>query len=207
LVIKNKILSVVLFALAFSSSGLLIAQDREFNEPMVTAQNRPDGTQPGRNRMPGKRAGDWLRKYQNLTPQEQDRLLSSDPQFQQLPADRQSNLRNHLRNFTNLPPEKKQQMLDRMTKFENLPPAQREQLKKLHQQMHQISENRRDVVKAEARNLREMSPQDRERALNSDRFRNSFSDVEKNLIKGLSEVPTQPSAGSVPPAGNSAPPK
>src|SRR5438270_13325339 len=106
------------------------AQDRQFemlaqnNGPNSGAQNRNN---QDRNAPQGKRrAGDWLRKYQNLPPQDQEKLLSNDPNFQKLPPERQSHLRNNLRNFNLLPPEKKQQVLDRMSKFESLPPAERE---------------------------------------------------------------------------------
>ena len=162
--------------------------------------NAPNSAAPNRSGPPGKRrAGDWLRRYQNLPPQDQEKLLSNDPQFQRLPADRQSNLRDHLRNFNSLPPEKKQQVLDRMQKFENLPPAEREQLKALHEKMHQIPESHREMVKTAARSMRDLSPQERDRLLNSDLYR-MFSDDERTLIKGLAEVQGQANnAPSTPP--------
>ena len=166
-------------------SNVAVAQGQSSPGP----QDRQGADRPSRNQPQGKKAGDWLRKYQNLPPQDQERLLGSDPQFQKLPPDRQSNLREHLRNFNSLPPEKKQRMLDRMAKFENLPSEQREQLKRLHERMHQIPENRRELVKTESRNLKDMTPQDRERAMSSERFRSMFSDDERALIKGLAEVP------------------
>src|SRR5437868_15057571 len=53
------------------------------------------------------RLGEWLRRNKDLPPQEQQKQLNSDPQFQQLPPERQEKLRQRLNEFNNLPPQKK----------------------------------------------------------------------------------------------------
>src|SRR3954470_7185980 len=97
--VKINIVATAALATALVFSGTVSAQDRSYR---MLAQNKNNGNSsgPNRNAPPGKRhAGDWLRRYQNLPPQDQEKALSNDPQFQSLPADRQSNLRNHLRSF------------------------------------------------------------------------------------------------------------
>ncbi len=209
--IRHKILGIAILALGIGTAEAAAAQQEHgFPSLIVQTQNRAKPDHPpftGRNpNQQGGQAGDWLRRYQNLPPQEQERLLNNDPQFQKLPLDRQSNLRDRLHDFNSLPSEKKQQVLDRMTKFENFPKEQREQLKILHEKMHQIPEGRRDIVRTAFRNLRDMSPQDRERVVNSDKFRSTFSEDERSLIKGLVDVHSQANALAAPPqSSNPAP--
>jgi hypothetical protein len=43
-------------------------------------------------------------------------------------------------------------------------------------------------VRTAFQHLQQMSPQDRERVMNSERFRQTFSPQEQNLIRGMVEV-------------------
>ena len=63
---------------------------------------------------PGPHNGDWLRKYGQLPPAEQEQKLESDPVFRSLTPDKQQSLLNRLRNFNSLTPSKKKQVLMRM---------------------------------------------------------------------------------------------
>jgi hypothetical protein len=137
---------------------------------------------------PGQQAGGWLRKYHNLPPQEQQKLLESDPQFQKLSPDRQEQLRDRLKEFNSRSPEQQQRMLDRMAKFENLSDAQKQQLEALHQRMHEIPEDRRGVVRREFQLLQQMTPDQRQRVMNSDSYRTTFSDNEREIIKGMADI-------------------
>jgi hypothetical protein len=40
------------------------------------------------------------------------------------------------------------------------------------------------------RDLAEMTPEDRNKALDSDRFRNNFSDNEREIMRGMAEMRT-----------------
>jgi hypothetical protein len=137
---------------------------------------------------PGQQAGGWLRKYHNLPPQEQQKLLESDSQFQKLPPDRQEQLRDRLKDFNSRSPEQQQRILDRMAKFENLSDAQKQQLENLHQRMHEIPEGRRGVVRREFQLLQDMTPDQRQRVMSSDSFRTTFSDNEREIIKGMADI-------------------
>jgi hypothetical protein len=144
---------------------------------------------------PVPQAGEWLRKYRNLPPQEQQKLLDSDPQFQKLAPDRQEQLRDRLKGFNSLPPEQQQRMLDRMAKFDNLSDAQKQQLEKVHQRMHEIPEDRRGVVRREFQLLQQMTPEQRQRVMSSDSFHTTFSDNEREIIKGMADI-QETSAGN-----------
>jgi hypothetical protein len=179
------------------SRGRDLQQD---SQPHNRFQIGPFGKRRGENGgRPAPQAGEWLRKYRNLPPQEQQKLLDSDPQFQKLSPDRQEQLRDRLKEFNSRPPEQQQRMLDRMAKFDNLSDAQKQQMEKLHQRMHEIPEDRRGVVRREFQLLQQMTPEQRQRVMNSDSFHTTFSDSERELIKGMADI-----QGST--AGNDGPP-
>src|SRR5882672_9154215 len=88
------------------------------------AQTRREQRQMARQ---GHHAGEWLRKYKDLPPDQQQKALENDPQFKSLPADRQQKLRDRLQRFNNLPPKQQQRILDRMETWEHLTPEQKQQ--------------------------------------------------------------------------------
>lgn len=156
----------------------------------------PEGGRPGpggpplgrRLHGPGPHAGDWLRKYENLPPKQQQDALENDPSFRRLPPERQERLRERLRNFNSLPPEQRERILQRMENWEHLTPQQQQRAKDLFTRFRQLPDDRRRMVHIAARDLREMDPAQRERVFNSDRFRNSFSPEEQELLRGITEL-------------------
>jgi hypothetical protein len=155
----------------------------------------PDTNEPDGRRRTGPRAGDWLRRYKDVPPAEQDKALANDTRFQGLPPEKQDALRDRLREFNSMSPEKKEKLLDRMSKFESMSKEQRERLQDLHQRMHQIPEGRRTAVRDAFREVRDMSPEQRQRFFGSDRFRTGFSDSEREILKGLAEINEPETAG------------
>ena len=141
----------------------------------------------GKEQHAGAHAGDWLRRYGRMSPEEQNRALAADPQFQQLPPERQQKLRERLQQFNGLPQERKQQILDRMEFFEHLAPEQKDKLRQYADSFHQLPEERRHMMHRALKNLREMSPEERERVLNSPRFSQNFSASEIEILRGMSQ--------------------
>lgn len=139
----------------------------------------------------GRHMGDWLRKHKNLSAEDQERALENDARFQELPPERQERFRRRLRWFNSLPQEKRERILDRMETFEHLPPEQQERIRNLFGRMRRLPPERRQAVRQAARRLREMPPGERTRALNSPRFRNDFSEQERELIHGFAELPAR----------------
>jgi DNA-directed RNA polymerase subunit F len=164
-----------------------------------TAHPRPDRAHPGK----------WLREHANLPPQEQEKALEKDPDYQNLPAQRQEQLKEHLRRFNNLPPEQRERMINRMEKIEQLPPDKRQLLQQSMSQLAFLPQDRRQMVRKAYRNLREMSPEERDRVMNSDQFKNTLNENERSILSGLLQSGVDlggGQAGAQSP-GSSAPPK
>ena len=91
-------------------------------------------------------AGDWLRRYKDLPPAEQDRELQKDPAFRRLPPERQQQLRQRLQHFSDLPPQQQLRMLNRMETWEHLTPEQKQQARQIYGQMRQLPPDRQRMV-------------------------------------------------------------
>ncbi len=184
-----KIRSMAMLALA--ALALTVA-----GEPRALAQDQRDGRwgrrggdQGGQHlKGPGPHRGEWLRKNQNLPPQEQEKALRNDPTFKQLPQEKQQRLMERLRDFNSRPPEQRQRILERMETFEHLPQPERQRLRSFYGQMRDLPDDRRMAVRQAVRQLNGMSPAERERMLNSPQFQRRFSPQEQNLVRGLSQL-------------------
>ncbi|MCI0355832.1 MAG: DUF3106 domain-containing protein [Acidobacteria bacterium] len=164
----------------------------------------------GWRRAPGRHGGDWLRKMNNLPATEQERALHNDPEFQRLSPEQQGRLRERLRKFNSLPPEKRQRILERWERFEHLTPEQQERLRGFHQRIRQVPEERRRMMYRALHDLRDMPPRERERVLGSGRFRNMFSEEERDLLRGMAEIgppPDSPDGAPDAPPADQRPPE
>ncbi len=151
----------------------------------------------GRPRVQG-HAGDWLRRYKDLPPAEQERELQRDPGFRLLPPAQQQLLRQRLRHFSNLPPQQQLRMLNRMEVWEHLTPAQKQQARQIWGQMRQLPPDRQRMVTTAVRDLRAMPPGQREGVIDSPRFRGMFSDQEREMMRGATRLPLAPAEGDGP---------
>ena len=151
----------------------------------------------GRPRVQG-HAGDWLRRYKDLPPAEQERALQNDPGFRLLPPARQQLLRQRLRHFSSLPPQQQERMLNRMETWEHLTPAQKQQARQIYGQMRQLPPDRQRMVTTAVRDLRSMPPDQREKVIDSPRFRGMFSDQEREMMRGATRLPLAPAEGDGP---------
>jgi hypothetical protein len=183
--------------------------------PCLAQRNRPRPAPPSRQAAPAQgemraqpqegarqqgHAGDWLRRYKDLPPDEQEKALQNDPAFQKLPPERQELLRQRLQRFSNLTPDKQLQILNRMETWEHLTPEQKEQARQIHAQMHQLPPDRQRMVRTAVRDLRAMPPEQREQVINSDRFKSMFSDQERGIMREVTRLPLAPAEdGDQPP--------
>ncbi len=168
------------------------------NPPKEPGERRGGFHMRGEHYGPGAHAGDWLRKYQNLPPEQQEQALAKDPEFQKLPPERQDRLLHRLREFNAMTPEQRQRVLERMETFERLTPEQQQRARALFARFRNLPEARRRMVKRALRNLREMEPQQRSHVLESERFRSIFSADEMEVLKGMSELAPPPRPGPAP---------
>ncbi len=142
--------------------------------------------------------GDWLRTHRDLPLADQQRALQNDPQFRKLPPQQQQRLVNRLQNFNNLPPQEQQRRLNRIETWEHLTPQQKSQARQLASQWQQLPQQRKQAMKTAIGDLRAMPPDQRERVLESDRFKGMFSDQERNMLRETTKLPLAPAQPSVP---------
>ncbi len=184
------------------ASGVPCLAQRGNSRPPQThpAQNRPaQRSQPSRPQVHGQQrghAGDWLRRYKDLPPAEQERALQNDPGFRRLAPEQQQRLRQRLQHFSNLPPQQQLRVLNRMETWEHLTPEQQQQARQTFNQMRQLPPDRQRQVRTAVRDLAAMPPDQRERIINSDRFRGMFSDHELDIIRGAARLPLAPPESS-----------
>jgi Protein of unknown function (DUF3106) len=137
-------------------------------------------------------AGDWLRRYKDVPPEDQERALQNDPAFQRLSPARQQILLRRLQHFSSLPPEKQLRMLNRQDTFEHLTPEQQKQALQVFGQMRELPPDRRRLVHKAIDDLRQMPPDQREQIINSDRFKGMFSDHERDVMRDATRLPLAP---------------
>jgi hypothetical protein len=173
-------------------------QKKSFQNGSPQHQARPQVSRPaqqGRRQPPG-HAGDWLRRYKDLPPGEQERQLHNDPQFQRLSPERQQQLQQRLQHFSNLPPQQQLRVLNRMETWEHLTPEQKQQARQVFGQMRQLPPDRQRMVTTAVRNLAAMPPQQREQVINSERFKGMFSPQERNMMRDATRLPLAPAEGA-----------
>ncbi len=137
-------------------------------------------------------AGDWLRRYKDLPPAEQERALQNDPAFRRLPPERQQELRQRLQRFSSLTPQQQLRVLNRMETWEHLTPEQKQEARQIFGQMRQLPPDRRRMVHAAIDNLRAMPPDQRDKVIDSEHYKGLFSNQERDLIRGATRLPLAP---------------
>jgi hypothetical protein len=166
----------------------------------ANAPKQPKNSNDGHN--PGRKMGDWLREHQNLPPDQQEKLLESDPNFKRLPPERQAELKERLRKFNSLPPQQRERALNRMEFMASLTPEQRQQVRQASEQLQGLPQDRQIMVHKALRHLRQMDPQQRERVLNSEQFKGIFTEPERGILTRLSAInPPEGEGGPSPQQG------
>lgn len=144
----------------------------------------------------GPHIGQWLKKNQNLTVNQQEQALKDDPEFQKLPPQQQQHLMDRLRQFNNLPPQERQRMLMRMDTFEHLTPEQQKQAREIFGQVRQMPDDRRQLFRKGIRQLSDAPADQRQAMLDSPEFRNTFRDNERDLMQQIVKLDILPPKGA-----------
>jgi hypothetical protein len=142
--------------------------------------------------LPGNHAGQWLRRYKDLPPDQQQKALENDPQFRSLPPERQQKLKDRLQRFNSLPPQQQNQILQRMETWEHLTPDQKQQARQLYSQLKDLPPDRRKKLRTAIRDLSSMPPGQRQQVIESDRFKSEFSPQERGLLSSAAQLPLTP---------------
>ena len=155
------------------------------------------GNAPHPQNQPG-HAGNWLRRYKDMSPAQQRRVLESDPLFRRLPPQQQLRLQNQLQRFSSLPPQQQERILNRMEVWEHMTPGQKMQARQVFQQFRQLPPDRRQVINRTIRGMRDLTPEQRDQLINSEQYRNAFSPQERSILHGAAHLPLAPGDGLQP---------
>jgi len=188
----------LVIASALSLSYPCLAQQR----PLTRVQQKhpapvykpatPAAPREQERQQPRAHAGDWLRRYKDVPPADQEQALQNDPQFRRLSPERQQQLRQRLQRFSTLPPQQQLRVLNRMETWEHLTREQKLQAREIFGQMQQLPAPRRRLVHTAIDDLRAMPPEQRDRVINSDRFKSQFSDQERDIMREATRLPLAP---------------
>jgi DNA-directed RNA polymerase subunit F len=129
--------------------------------------------------------GEWLRQHQNMSFQEQERALRTEPGFNRLPPARQQRLLERLQQLDAMPPGRRERMLERLETWERLSPEQRQQVRVGIIEVHQMPFDRQIMMHRAVRDLSEFPQAQRGEILNSPEFLRHYSDYERQVLATL----------------------
>jgi P pilus assembly chaperone PapD len=132
--------------------------------------------------------GVWLQRHGNLSTQEQERALQSEPGFNRLPPETQQKLMNRLQQLNRMPPGQRQRTIDHIEALERLTPQMRQQVRASFQDFHTLPEDRQRLVRKAFRDLREYPPEQRQALMNSGQFQSQFTPHERSILGNILAV-------------------
>jgi len=131
----------------------------------------------------------WADRLRNMTPEQQDRFLENNKQFQSLPPERQAQIRNQLQRWNNLTPNQQQALLDRDQVWQNMTPAQQRYVRgTLLPEWQGMAPARRQVILQKLRDLRGMDDAQRAAKLNDESFNSSLDPNERQMLRDLANL-------------------
>ena len=71
-------------------------------------------------------------------------------------------------------------------------------MREMSRDFRQLPEERRHALTSAFRQLQEMGPEDRQKTIDSDEYRKSYSDKERDLLRGMSELGLSPRGSGTP---------
>lgn len=132
--------------------------------------------------------GTWLQRHQNLSPEQQEQAMQSEPGFSRLPPETQQRLLTRLRQLNKMPPEQRQRTVDHIEAMEHLTPQMRQQVKASFQDFRSLPQDRQRMVRKAFRDLREYPPEQRTAMMNSPKFQAQFSPQERSILGNILAV-------------------
>jgi hypothetical protein len=132
--------------------------------------------------------GTWLQRHENLTPEQQEQALQSEPGFSRLPPEIQERLLTRLRQLNKMPPAQRQRTVDHIEAMERLTPQMRQQVRASFQDFRSLPQDRQRMVRKAFRDLREYPPEQRAAVMKSPKFQDQFSPQERSILSNLLAV-------------------
>ena len=135
----------------------------------------------------GEHLAEWMNRHSNLTPEQQQKALESEPGFKDLPPQTQQRMREHLAELNAMPPAQRQRLLEHNEWMEHLSPPQQKQVRAAMKQLADLPPDQRRYVARTFRGLRELPPAQRQAVLNSERFAH-LTDAQRASLNSLMQV-------------------
>jgi Protein of unknown function (DUF3106) len=132
--------------------------------------------------------GTWLQRHQNLSPEQQEKALQSEPGFSRLPPETQQRLLNRLQQLNRMPPDQRQRTVDHIEAMEHLTPQMRQQVRASFQDFRSLPPDRQRMVSKAFRDLRAYPPEQRSAMMNSPKFQARFSPQERSILGNILAV-------------------
>jgi hypothetical protein len=132
--------------------------------------------------------GEWLQRHEELSPEDQEKALATEPGFDRLPQETRQKLLNRLQQINRMPPRQRQRTVDRIEALEHLTPQRRQQVRDSFQDFHTLAEDRQRMVKKAFRDLREYPPEQRQAMMNSTQFQARFTPQERKILSDILAV-------------------
>jgi hypothetical protein len=186
--------SALAVLLPFAVTAMIAAQPVSMHKvgqtprPAVNAQRPAQGAKQIGPRPNQEHLAQWMDRHSSLPLADQQRALESEPGFRDLPPQTQQRMRDRLTQLNGMTPEQRRRILEHTEEMEHLSPPQRQQVRGALEQYRGLPEDRRRLYARAFRDLREMPQPQRQAILSSDRFRDQFSDQERNTISNLLAV-------------------
>ena len=141
----------------------------------------------------------WVDRLRDMPPEQQQRFLENNEQFQHLPPQRQQQIRQNLEKWNQLSPEQKQAAREREAALERMTPEQRDYVTHtLLPKWQAMPQERRQVINRHLAMLRNMSPATQQAALNDPRFVQGLSPDEQSMLRDLNSLRNPPPAAQEP---------
>jgi len=150
----------------------------------VVHPNAPqnEATQQGMKNLPGP----WVQRLADKSPEEQERFLQNNREFQNLPPERQAQVRRNLQKWNALSPAQKDQMIHSYDRLRQMTPQQRDLYQnQILPKWQQMTPDRRQLINGRLHTLQAMPPDAQQRSLNDPRFMQGLSPDEQGVLRNL----------------------
>lgn len=135
----------------------------------------------------------WGERLRDMSPEEQQKFMQNNEQFQHLPPERQDQIRRNLQRWNNLSPEQKQRARQAEAALERMTPEQRQYVRNtLLPKWQAMPPERRQTINRHLAMLRDMSPATQQAALNDPRFVEGLSPDEQSMLRELNSLRNPP---------------
>lgn len=128
----------------------------------------------------------WVENLREMPPEQQERFLQNNRQFQNLPPERQAQIRKNLQNWNRLTPEQRDAIRERAEIFDRMTPAQRQYLRTtLLPKWQAMPPERRQAINRHLGILQTMGPAAQQAALADPKFMQGLSPDEQSMLRDL----------------------